>query len=116
MPADTSPPNEPTSVAHEVTRSLHRSHGSFELALSPALLGLLGLWLDRTVGTVPLFTLLFVFVGVAGAFAKLYYRYRNSMAELAEQGPWAGHASTAEFRARTAARAERLSAPIEERG
>ncbi|MBK6671890.1 MAG: AtpZ/AtpI family protein [Actinobacteria bacterium] len=48
------------------------------------MLALLGLWLDRTIGTVPLFTLLFALVGIAGSFAKIYYQYRNSMAELDE--------------------------------
>lgn len=113
MPAETNQSNEPTSTAREMTRSLHRSHGSFELALAPAILALLGLWLDRTVGTVPLFTLLFATVGIAGSFAKIYFQYRNSMAELDESAPWVGHAGTEQFRAESKARAERLSAPLE---
>ena len=87
MPAETNQSNEPRSTAREMTRSLHRSHGSFELALAPAILALLGLWLDRTIGTVPLFTLLFAAVGIAGSFAKIYYQYRNSMAELERVRP-----------------------------
>lgn len=115
MPADTNPPDESTPVTHQVTRSLHRSHGSFELALAPAIMALLGLWLDRTIGTVPLFTLVFAAAGIAGAFAKIYYRYRNSMAELDADAPWQGHARTEQFRSQAAARAERLSTPLEER-
>ncbi len=113
MPADTHQPTDPTSIAHEATRSLHRSHGSFELAMAPAILALLGLWLDRTVGTVPLFTLLFAVVGIAGSVAKIYFQYRSSMEELGQSAPWVGHQSTQAFRAQTRARAERLSAPLE---
>ena len=43
------------------------------MALAPAILALLGLWLDRTIGTVPLFTLLFALVGVLGSFTKIYF-------------------------------------------
>lgn len=113
MPAETNQSNEPRSNAREVTRSLHRSHGSFELALAPAILALLGLWLDRTIGTVPLFTLLFAVVGIAGAFAKIYYQYRASMAELDSEAAWVGHAPTSEFRSQARRRAERLSTPLE---
>ena len=97
----------------EVARSLNRSHGSFELAFAPMLLALGGLWLDRTLDTVPVFTLVFALVGVLGVGTKIYYAYKNSMAELHEQGPWAGHASSAKFRAQARARADRLSSPLE---
>lgn len=83
MPADNS------SLKQDATRSLNRSHGSFELALAPVILALLGLWLDRTVDTVPLFTLVFAVVGVLGSFTKIYYGYRHSMAELERSTPWA---------------------------
>jgi len=109
MAADT------TSRTEEATRSLNRSHGSFELALAPAILALLGLWLDRTIGTVPVFTLVFALVGVLGSFAKVYYSYRYSMAALDERAPWVGHASSEQFRSQAAARAKRLSAPLEAR-
>lgn len=113
MPAETDQSTEPSSTRREMTRSLHRSHGSFELALAPAILALLGLWLDRTIGTVPLFTLLLAMVGIAGAFAKIYYQYRNSMSELEQAAPWVGHARSDEFRAQAKARADRLAAPME---
>jgi F0F1-type ATP synthase assembly protein I len=113
MPADTHQP-EPTSVAQEATRSLNRSHGSFELALAPVILALLGLWLDRTIDTVPVFTLVFAAVGVLGSFTKVYFEYRNSMAELDRSGAWVDHARTAQFRSQAKARAERLSTPVED--
>jgi F0F1-type ATP synthase assembly protein I len=115
MPTENRQTTEPTSVAREATRSLHRSHGSFELALAPVILALLGLWLDRTVGTVPLFAVLFAVLGIVGAFAKVYFEYRHLMAEHDQQGPWVGHTRSEQFRARASARAERLSTPIEER-
>jgi F0F1-type ATP synthase assembly protein I len=61
----------------------HRSSGSFELVMSPLLLGLFGLWVDDRAGTVPLFTILFAIAGIAGAAAKLYFGYRYAMTEIA---------------------------------
>ncbi len=73
----------------DATRSLNRSHGSFEIAFAPMLLALAGLWLDRTLGTVPVATIVLAFVGVAGTTAKLYYSYRHTMSELDAEGAWA---------------------------
>lgn len=75
-------PTDSTSLRRDTTRSLDRSHGSFELALAPVIMALLGLWLDRTVDTVPLFTLVFAVVGVLGSSIKIFYAYKHSMAEL----------------------------------
>jgi F0F1-type ATP synthase assembly protein I len=61
----------------------HRSTGSFELVLSPLLLGVLGFWLDHQLGTVPLFTILLALAGIAGAVANVYYGYRHAMRQLA---------------------------------
>lgn len=97
----------------DLTRSLDRSHGSFELVLAPVLLALLGLWLDRTIDTVPVFTLVFALVGILGTFAKLYYAYRGAMDAAASDAVWAEHPTTVQFRAQAAARAERLSTPKE---
>lgn len=102
-----------TQTKQDATRSLNRSHGSFELAFAPVIMALLGLWLDKTIGTVPVFTLLFALVGVLGASAKVFYSYKHSMAALDEQGAWVGHASTAQFRSEAKARAERLAHPLE---
>lgn len=113
MPSDSHEHTEPRSVAEEATRSLNRSHGSFELALAPVILALLGLWLDRTVGTVPLFTLLFALVGILGSFTKVYFEYRHSMAQMDTNAPWVGHARSEQFRAQARARADRLASPLE---
>lgn len=78
-----------SSTHAETTRSLNRSHGSFELAFAPVIMALLGLWLDRTIGTVPVFTLVLALVGVLGSSIKVYYGYRHSMAQLDAAAPWA---------------------------
>ena len=72
----------------ELTRSLHRSHGSFELALAPVLMALIGLWLDKTFQTLPLFTIVFAVVGVLGSTIKVFYVYKAQMAEEAADAPW----------------------------
>lgn len=110
MPTDSSPYAD---LKQEATESMRRSHGSFELAFAPLILALLGLWLDRSVGTTPLFALLFALVGILGVFAKIYYSYKNSMLELGQNAAWSEHASSREFRAAAAARAQRLSIPRE---
>jgi F0F1-type ATP synthase assembly protein I len=112
MPADTNQPTETTS-AGEATRLLNRSHGSFELALAPVIMAAFGFWLDRTIDTVPVFTVLFAVIGVGGAVTKLYYQYRYNMAEAERSSAWVGHSSSDQFRADASARAERLSAPLE---
>jgi hypothetical protein len=63
----------------------HRSTGSFELVLAPLLLGLLGFWVDRQVGTTPVLTVLFALAGISGAAIRLYYGYRYAMAALARR-------------------------------
>jgi F0F1-type ATP synthase assembly protein I len=51
--------------------------------LGPVLMALIGLVIDRWLGTGPLFVLLFTLWGAAGAGIGLYYRYRRQMAETA---------------------------------
>lgn len=74
-----------TSAAERlgVGEQLNSSHGSFELVLSPVILALIGLWLDRSVWhTTPWCTVTFAVIGFAGAVVKLYYGYRVRMDEL----------------------------------
>lgn len=82
MPADADPRSD-------LNRSLHRSTVSYELAFAPVLMALLGLWLDKVVGTAPLFTILFAAVGLAGATIKAYYSYGRDMARLQAELPGA---------------------------
>lgn len=53
--------------------------------MGPAILALIGLWLDRRLEVVPLFTLVLAFAGLIGATAKLYYGYRIDMAVHRDQ-------------------------------
>ncbi len=68
---------------------MNRSTGSFELVLSPLLLGLIGYLLDRAVGTTPVLTVLCVVLALAGAAIKIYYGYGREMAAHDEGKPWA---------------------------
>ncbi|MCP4433989.1 MAG: AtpZ/AtpI family protein [Actinomycetia bacterium] len=64
------------------TDAARRSTGSFELVLGPVLMALLGLVVDRWLGTAPLFILLFTLWGVIGAGVSLFYRYRTQVASV----------------------------------
>jgi len=75
------------SLQSELTQSVTRSSGSFELVLGASIFGLLGFLIDRALGLVPLFTIAFAVAALIGATASIYYRYRAAMAELAEQRP-----------------------------
>jgi F0F1-type ATP synthase assembly protein I len=68
---------------------MHRTTGGFELVFSPLILALLGYGLDRLFGTLPVFTIVFAVVGLAGAVAKLYFGYRVEMERHEANGPWA---------------------------
>ncbi len=67
------------------TDAARRSTGSFELVLGPVLMALVGLVLDRWLGTAPLFILLFTVWGAVGAFVSLYFRYREQIRTTAAQ-------------------------------
>lgn len=82
-----------TDRQQELTRSLHRSHGSFELALAPVLMALIGLWLDKTFHTVPVLTIVLAVVGVLGSTVKVLYVYKAQMAAEAADAPWNRSAS-----------------------
>lgn len=68
---------------------MHRTTGGFELVFSPLILALLGYGLDRLLGTLPVFTIVFAVVGLAGAVAKLFFTYRVEMERHEANGPWA---------------------------
>lgn len=77
------------SQRRELTESMQRATGSFELVVSPVLLALLGLWLDRTFGTTPVFTITFSVIAIVGAATRIYYGYGREMASHEEGKPWA---------------------------
>jgi F0F1-type ATP synthase assembly protein I len=77
------------SQRRELSQQMHRTTGGYELVLSPLLLALIGYGLDRLVGTVPVITIVFAVLGLAGAVIKLYFGYRNEMEAHEASGPWA---------------------------
>lgn len=77
------------SQRRELTQEMHKQSGGFELALSPVLLALIGYGLDRWLGIVPILTVVFAVVGLAGAVIKLYFGYRSEMEQHEARGPWA---------------------------
>jgi F0F1-type ATP synthase assembly protein I len=68
---------------------MHRSSGAYELVVSPVLMALLGLALDRWLGTAPVFVISLAVLGLAGAVTLLYYRYKVEMDRHEEGAPWA---------------------------
>ena len=66
-----------------------KSTGSYELVLSPVLFALLGYLIDRWLGTVPVFTVIFAVVALLGVTVKIYFAYKHEMEEHEANGPWA---------------------------
>jgi len=62
---------------------------AFELALTPAIVGGFGYLLDRWLGIVPVFTIVFFLLGVTGVVVRMYYGYDARMKEHEASGPWA---------------------------
>lgn len=77
------------SQGRELTKSMHRSSGSYELVLSPLILALIGFLFDRALGTTPVITVIAAVLGLSGACIKLYYGYKNDMADHEAEAPWA---------------------------
>lgn len=77
------------SQGRELTKSMHRSSGSYELVLSAVILAGLGYLVDRGLGTMPIFTIIGAVLGFGGAAVKLYYQYKAEMDEHEAKAPWA---------------------------
>ena len=61
------------------SQDYHQSAGGYELAFSGVIFALIGLMLDRWLGTVPFLTVLLTVVGFGGAVVNIYYRYKREM-------------------------------------
>jgi F0F1-type ATP synthase assembly protein I len=61
-----------------------RSSGSFELVVGGIAFAFLGLLLDMTANTRPIFLLTFALIGFLGAAARIYYGYKEQMRSLEE--------------------------------
>ncbi len=66
----------------EITEQLNSSHGSYELVVSPVVLGLLGVWIDSKLESGPWFAVGLAVFGVVGAVVKVYLDYRLRMAAV----------------------------------
>ena len=62
---------------------------AFELALTPAIIGGLGYLLDRWLGLLPVFTIVFFLVAMGGLVARMYYSYDAQMKDHEAASPWA---------------------------
>lgn len=61
---------------------------AIELALTPFVAGGVGYLFDRLIGTVPLFTIIFVVLAVVATFVKMYYAYDAQMKAHEADSPW----------------------------
>lgn len=84
------------SVARKVIerQELYNGFGNglalaFELALTPAIFGLMGYGLDRRLGTLPIFTTVLALLCIVGLGVRQYYGYDARMKEHEAAGPWA---------------------------
>ena len=84
-----------SSQRSDITQSVHRSSGSFELVIGAVIFALIGLLVDRSTGTTPLFMLIFAFAGFIGAAISIYYRYKAAIAEHQDALPSVGGATEA---------------------
>jgi len=70
------PTNNASPALH---KGLNASTGSYELVFSALLLGLGGYALDALFGTLPVFTIVGAVLGLGGATASIFYKYRHNM-------------------------------------
>jgi hypothetical protein len=62
---------------------------AFEYAVTPAIFGVLGYFLDRAIGTFPVFTIGLALLCVVGMFLRTWYEYDATMREHEARSPWA---------------------------
>ena len=51
-------------------------------------IALIGFGIDKLLGTVPVFTIVFAILGLVGAVTKIYFTYRAEMEQHEANGPW----------------------------
>jgi F0F1-type ATP synthase assembly protein I len=76
--------SQPIGATDEDRRALNNGSGdaqarAFELALTPAIMGFFGYWLDRWLGTTPVFLVGLVLVTAVYLGWKFYVRYDEEM-------------------------------------
>lgn len=73
-------------------RDLGPSTGGMELAFGPVVFALIGLWIDRRFGTMPLFVVGLTILGFVGAVANVYYRYKTEITKVEQETAAIRHA------------------------
>lgn len=63
-------------------RDMGQSSGGYEMVLSGVLFALAGVWIDRRLGTTPLFIIVLSILGFTGAVLNIYYRYKREIERL----------------------------------
>ena len=89
------------SAQRDLHNAFRRSSGGFDLVLGPVLMAMIGLWIDSSADTRPLFTLVLFALGAVGAVLKVYYEYQRGM-EAGQAELEAIRAETARLRAEAA--------------
>ncbi len=69
-----------------IALTLGRSQ-SLEKALTPVVCALIGFGIDTVAGTIPIFTVLLLFMSIAAMFIKSWYSYGTEMAEHTDALP-----------------------------
>lgn len=82
MGAHPAPTSESQSASRHPGFDVGSSSGSYELVFSGVIFGLIGLYLDRRIGTTPVFVIVFSILGFTGAVASIYYRYKHQIAQI----------------------------------
>lgn len=83
------PRNDRSELWHGFGNGLSQA---FEMAVVPALFALVGLAVDRFLGTTVVFTITFAVIGLVGVLARAYYWYQAEAARAEEGKPWARRA------------------------
>jgi len=115
MPSHTAPAESTDGSQTELTRSLNRSAGSFELVFAPVIMALVGLWIDRTFGTTPMFTVGLAVFGAIGAGVTQYFSYQRQLKVLAEQGAIVVDRPAAQYHAANRSEPRPIEVPEEQR-
>jgi hypothetical protein len=61
---------------------------AFQIALTPAIFGVLGFWIDSKLNRTPLFTVLLFTFSIIGLFVSLWARYEEKMKAQDAKAVW----------------------------
>ena len=61
---------------------------AFELVVTPVIFGVAGYLIDRALGVLPIFTIVFAVLALVGVTARMYYTYKADMDAIDAAAPW----------------------------